>query len=327
LVCSEILRSICNAHSPTCAAREILIKDGGVTIQVPGDNWEDETVWIKANPNLGNTPKLDWMREQYTKAKNEGWSKRVEFLTKNLNIWQNARETWIPDEVYQRCAQPFFLAGMEGRPCYGGLDLGATNDFSALSLFFPAQSTDEKHRLFRFIWIPPDALKRRHQDGPSLQTWVDEGHVEVTSHFDNATDYGAIRNTVRDICTRADLRSIAFDRALSSYLVQDLTMDGVRMEPYNQGIMHISGAVKELERLIFIQEIEHDGNPAVRWMYTNVTMYRDNNDNYRPNKGKSSDKIDGVMADVMAVGEWMIRRADTSVSSYLLEDDSELITL
>jgi phage terminase large subunit-like protein len=82
-----------------------------------------------------------------------------------------------------------------------------------------------------------------------------------------------------------------------------------------------------LERLIFIQEIEHDGTPAVRWMYTNVTMYRDNNDNYRPNKGKSSDKIDGVMADVMAVGEWMIRRADTSVSSYLLEDDSELITL
>jgi phage terminase large subunit-like protein len=289
-----------------------------------GDDWELEANWIKANPNLGNTPKLDWMREQYTKAKNEGWSKRVEFLTKNLNIWQNARETWVPDEVYHACALPFALKEMEGRACHGGLDLAATSDFNALSLFFPKRHDDEANRLLRFYWIPEAAAERRHQDGPSFRTWADEGHMKITDG--NVTDYSIIRQDINAIVQIVDLRSLAFDRALSAYLVQDLTADGVRMEPFNQGIMHISPPTKELERLIVSGDLEHDGNPVTRWMYTNVTMYRDNNDNYRPNKGKSTDKIDGVMADIMAVGEWLIRRADTPVSSYLLEDDTELIT-
>lgn len=207
---------------------------------------------------------------------------------------------------------------LEGRYCFAGLDLAASSDFNAASFLFPPEY-GELPLLTRCFWIPEAKAEQRIKDNPNFKKWADEGYLELTPG--NVTDYGYIRNTFNRIrAAGIEIRTIAFDKQYSYSLIPDLIADGFNCETFSQGIMTISPMTKELEKMILSGTIIHDGNPVSRWMYGNVELYRDNNDNYRPIKGKREKKIDGVIADIMAVGQWFTEEAKPQPGSYLFNE-------
>jgi len=268
------------------------------------DDWEDERNWIKANPSIGITPTWEAMRSQYTKAKNEGETARINFLTKNLNIWTTVSKTWIKDEDWMRNAAPIDMGLLRGRECYGGLDLASVRDITALILFFPARNSDERHIALSYFWIPEDGADQRSRDDgvPYLQ-WIADGAIEATPG--NVTDYGWVKSRILDLCELYQPESIAYDRFNASQLVIELQEEGVKMEPFGQGFVSMSAPTRQIEKMILSGELNHGGNEVLRWMCGNVTLRIDPAGNIKMDKGKSQEKIDGMVALAMAIGEWM----------------------
>jgi phage terminase large subunit-like protein len=264
-----------------------------------GDDWNDETLWIKSNPNLGVSVRMDFLRDRYLKAKNEGGSKEVDFKTKNLNLWTDSERTWIPDEVWMlgnKGALP-----REGSSCYGGLDLASTRDICALVLIFP---TANGYELLPFFFIPElSAKERTSKDGVNYDRWVREGFIIQTPG--NVTDYGYIRQKVNELRQVYKIQSIAYDRYNASQLVIDMTGDGVKCNPMGQGFVSMSTPTKEMEKLVYEGKINHSGNPVLRWMISNVMIAQDAAGNIKVAKDKSTEKVDGVVASIMALGELM----------------------
>ena len=268
------------------------------------DDWEDERNWIKANPSIGITPTWEAMRSQYTKAKNEGETARINFLTKNLNIWTTVSKTWIKDEDWMRNAAPIEPDDLRGRECYGGLDLASVRDITALILFFPARNSDERHIALSYFWIPEDGADQRSRDDgvPYLQ-WVADGIIEATPG--NVTDYGWVKSRILDLCELYQPEAIAYDRFNASQLVIELQEEGVKMEPFGQGFVSMSAPTRQIEKMVLSGELNHGGNEVLRWMCGNVTLRIDPAGNIKMDKGKSQEKIDGMVSLAMAIGEWM----------------------
>lgn len=261
-----------------------------------GDEWEDRELWVKSNPNYKVSVKESYLDDRYIKAKNEGGTKEVDFKTKNLNIWTDSAETWIQDKTWMEC--DFGEVDTNGRVCFGGLDLASTRDINALVLFFPG----ERHVIKRFFFLPEDTVKDRSEK-VDYQTWVDQGHIEETPG--NVTDYNFIKARFREIAERYDLKSIAFDRWNSSQLVIDLLDEGFKMEPFGQGFASMSTPTRELEKLVLGKQINHEGDPVLRWMCSNVMLKKDPAGNIKIDKEKSHEKVDGMVALVMALGMYM----------------------
>lgn len=280
-----------------------------------GDDWQDPAVWVKPNPNLGLTPKLDWMKEQYTKAVNEGAYKRTEFLTKNLNVWTNQFATWIAPEKWVTLAREI---NVTGRECYVGLDLAATSDYNAACFFYPDPNGVAHYMSFMF-WLPDSQADKRGFDMPQVKQWIMDGRLKVTDG--NVVDYSVISDDILQAHGKHAITALAFDRAFSYSVVPVLFEQGLNLQPFSQGIMSISAPTKEFERIVLSGTLAHDGSPVTAWMLANVAIYQDGNGNIRPHKGKSTEKIDGIMAAVMAVGQWMTDKMKDPGGSYLFEDD------
>ena len=217
---------------------------------------------------------------------------------------------------------------MDLQYCYAGLDLAATNDFNAASFLFPPTYGQSKPLLTRFFWIPEAKAEQRIKNNPSFNKWADEGYLEITPG--NVTDYEYIRakfNKVRD--RGIDIKAVAFDKPYSYSLIPGLMADGFRCETFSPSLMSIGPMVKELEKMFFSGELIHDGNPVSRWMYGNVELYMGPNDLYRPTKNakKPEAKIDGVMADIFAVGQWKAEDSKPKAGSYLFEEGAKLLTI
>jgi phage terminase large subunit-like protein len=267
-----------------------------------GDDWEDEKVWIKANPNLDVSVKKSFLKERYKKAKNEGGSKEVDFKTKNLNIWTDTKEVWVPDDIFMSAAEKFDISELNGRQCFGGIDLASTRDISAFILLFP--DVAGKHIVLCYYFIPElSAQERIKKDGVNYGTWIKDGYIIETEG--NVTDYGYIRQIINELNKQYEIRRIAYDRWNSSQLIIDLTGDGFDCMPYGQGFASMSGACKELEKLIHAKQINHLGNPVLRWMNNNVIMKTDPAGNIKIDKSNSNEKVDGMVALVMALGNYM----------------------
>lgn len=283
------------------------------------DDWKDKRFWIKANPSLGRTPLINSMESLFTKAMNGGESAANGFKTKNLNVWVRSTKGWVKDEVWM--SAPRQKADMTGRIAYGGIDLASTADFSALSLFFPAIDGEEAHHLKWWFWLPEDAFEKRAVLFPIFREWLADGYIHLCPGA--VMDYGLIERTVKQAMADYDIRVIGIDPANAFQLRVKLEGDGVPMQVFSQGIMHMSHPTKELERLVNLGRIDHDENPVARWMVGNVEVWRDANDNIKLHKAKSTEKIDGVVASVIALGEYLT--LPPSSSSYLLADGAELM--
>jgi len=288
------------------------------------DDWADESVWIKANPQIGITPSWEYMRSKYTDAANKGGRAQVEFLTKNLNVWTRSHTTWIKDDTWVSLGADFTPEQLRGKRCYAGLDLATTTDICALCLLFPPDEDCEKYRVLFHFWCPKDnAIERSKRDRVDYVKWADDGWLTLTPG--NTTDYAYIRNEVMSIAETYQLHSVAYDRYNSSQLVIDLLSDGIRMEKFSQSVINMNAPTVDLEKNLLDGTIEHNDNPVMRWMMGNVAIHRDANGNIKINKAKAIEKVDGAVSMVMAWGQYMTYKVEPSFSSYLEDPDADVL--
>lgn len=273
------------------------------------DDWKDSKVWVKANPNLGVSVKMDDLERKFKRAL-ETPSSQNNFKTKHLDVWTNQVASWIPVETWDDCEAHYLPSDLEGRRCYAGLDLANTTDVAALSLVFPMD--DETYRILQYYWVPRDnAELRTRRDQVNYMPWVQGGYVEGTPG--NVIDYDTIRKRVNDLHTRYNIVELAIDRWNATQLATQLQGDGLTVVMFGQGFASMSGPMKELEALILSRRIQHNGCPVTRWMMGNVSAKTDAAGNVKPDKATSAEKIDGVVALIMAVGRAMVSVDPTSM--------------
>ena len=278
--------------------------------------WEREENWIKSNPNLGVSKKLDQMRRKAKQA-TEIPSNWVQFITKELNVWTQSETKWINLSSWRACGKwivdPEELAGRE---CYGGLDLSSTTDLTAWVLVFPPVRVGEPWKVLCRFFMPQDhIIEREKKDFVPFTAWLEGGHVFTTPG--NVVDYDFILEQIAQDLARYELKECAFDRWGSQKIVHDMVGLGFTQEEkearlgrpllvqFGQGFASMSGPSKELERVVLDGMLAHGDNPVLSWMASNVVVRIDPAENIKPDKEKSRERIDGIVALVMALGRAM----------------------
>jgi phage terminase large subunit-like protein len=273
------------------------------------EEWEDETAWAKANPNLGVSVKFDDLRRKAAMAK-EMPSALNPFLRLHMNIWTQAETRWIDPDKWSACGQSVDETGLQGRICYGGLDLSATTDITAFVLVFPPEVDGDLYKVLCRFWIPEDSMhERSRRDRVPYDAWVREGYISATPG--NTIDYDFLFDQVDQDAQRFDIQEIAFDRWGAARVSQVLEEQGMTMVQFGQGFASMSGPTKELERLILSKRIAHGNNPVLNWMMHNTVVRQDPAGNLKPDKERSIEKIDGVVAMVMGLDR-ATRHTDTT---------------
>ena len=266
--------------------------------------WDNPKMWIKSNPNLGVSLSADYLADQVTDAKNRPEAVR-NVMTKNVNLWVDAEKTWILDEAWMRCCGEMSVDDLAGCECWGGLDLSNISDITAYVLLFHER---DRFQLLPFFWIPKEKmLEKIRKENINYDLCVRAGYVKVTEG--NVIDYDFVKADILTIVSRYDLKSSAYDRWNSSQTIIDLQNEGMECNPFGQGYGSMSAPSKEFEKLVLSGRIEHFGNPVLRWMLASTVIKTDPAGNIKPDKEKSVQKIDGIVASIMALGEWMTAQA------------------
>ena len=262
----------------------------------PSDDVDDPKTWMKANPSLGVTIEEESFRQEL-KAAQDSPTSLNSFLRYRLNLWTDAFDTWILDSKWQACERE--LPNLDGRPCYAGLDLSSTTDVTALSLVFPLDGGC--YAVKPYFWIPGDSAEQRERrDKVPYLTWERQGFITLTDG--NVVDYDLVRAELGRLAARYSVRQVAIDRWNATQLSTQLQGDGFNVVAFGQGFASMSAPTKELERLVLGGQLQHDGNPVMRWMVSNAAIEQDPAGNIKPSKKKSVERIDGVVATAMALG-------------------------
>ena len=263
------------------------------------EDWSDEKNWYKVNPSLGFTFGIDRMRDAFREAQ-QNPADEVTFRWLRLNQWVNSTVAWIPDAIYEKGNIPIDYEALKGRSCYAGLDLSSSEDVTALVLIFPPRDEEEKYIMLPFFWVPEDTIpKRIRKTSVPYDKWVAQGYMYATPG--NVIDYAYIQNKIGELSETYHILEIAFDRWGSQMLVERLSEMGLVVVPFGQGFSSMSAPSKMFYELLMEGEMIHGGNPVMRWMAANVVIDTDPAANIKPTKAKSMDKIDGVVAAIMAL--------------------------
>ena len=281
------------------------------------DDWSDEENWRKANPSLGYTIPIDRVRDAYREASQNPAEENV-FRQLRLCQWVNSTVRWIPDHIYEQGNRPIDLESLKGRDCYGGLDLSSSGDITAFVLMFPPRTETEPYYMLPFFWVPEDTIPLRvKRASVPYDVWVRQGYLMSTEG--NVIHYGFIEKVIEQLGELYHIREIAFDRWGAVQMVQNLEGAGFTVVPIGQGYRDMSPPTKAFYELLMKGEIIHGGNPVMRWMAGNVVVETDPAGNIKPTKAKSTEKIDGIVAAIMALDR-CIRNAGQQGSVY---DDPE----
>ncbi|MDR1464724.1 MAG: terminase large subunit [Oscillospiraceae bacterium] len=272
-------------------------------------DWQDEANWRACNPSMGVTCQIDDYRTDYRNALTDPVLEN-QFKQLYLNVWVNNAVRWMPSADWRKCAFPVVPQRLEKRVCYGGLDLSSTTDLTAFVLVFPPKDPEDeadKYQILPFFWIPEEQMQKRiKRDHVRYDEWVRDGFLMTTPG--NAVDYTFIEHFIVELHKKYNIKEFAFDPWNSGMLVQKLENEGMKAFEFGQGYKSMSPATKNLERLILTQRIAHGGNPVLEWMMGNVYVEHDAAANIKPNKDKSSEKIDGVVALVMALDRALVHQ-------------------
>ena len=276
------------------------------------DDWMSEDNWYKANPMLGITPKLEFMRDQFQKAITEGGETEVQFKTKNLNIYTDAAKVWISDELYTELANNKSSEELQGLECYVGVDLAAIVDLTAVTAFFPAQEGLEKAYYKTMYFCPEAKFEKVRVDGVMYSEFFKGGWVKKTEG--NIIDDGQIYDYIVDLASQFDVKLIGYDPWRSTELVLKLQNSGFNCGLVRQGY-YMSPAIEYWEKLMRSNNVEHDGSPVTRWQMANVEFDRDTNDNRKVIKAskKVERKVDGPVSIINSMVGYLdtIRKQQT----------------
>lgn len=264
-----------------------------------GDDIEDPKVWAKANPNLGVSVLLENMKAEAAKAKRDPAYLNT-FMRLHLNVWTEQDIRWMPMREWDACGGIVDEASLENRPCYMGLDLAQVNDLTALALLFPPDNRDSGVFDVLMRFYAPETVVRQRGD---YQVWRDRGLLTVTPGA--ATDYAFVREDIIKLASKYQVRRLAYDRFLAGQLAQELKTEGIPVEPFGQGYKSMSDPTKGLMRLVLDRRIRHGGHSILRWNASNLVVTQDPAANIKPDKSKASEKIDGVVALITALGAEM----------------------
>ncbi len=278
------------------------------------EDWEDEANWYKVNPSLGYTVDIERLRDAYREAK-QNPADEVTFKWLRLNMWVSSTVAWIPDAIFMKGNEEIDLASLEGRDCYGGLDLSSTGDITALVLMFPPRDEDEKYILLPFFWVPEETIPQRVKAASvPYDIWERQGYLLSTEG--NVIHYDFIEKFINDLAEKYHIVEIAVDRWNATQMIQNLEGDGFTMVPFGQGFASMSGPTKDFYRLLMEGQIIHGGHPVLRWMAGNVVVDTDPAGNIKVTKAKSKEKIDGIVAAIMALDRCIRNQTEPQGSVY-----------
>lgn len=268
-----------------------------------GDDWNDEQNWFKANPLLGNGLKIEAIRVEYTKAINQP-SKIPNFKTKHLNMWVDAPQIWIPQEIWQRNkVDEIPIEKFRDYGAFAGLDLSTTIDITCFIVLSEPDDNDCRY-LKPFFFCPQDMIQRKSkEDRVPYDYWVQQGYIIATPG--STVDYKTVESYVRENYRELNVTRVEADRWNCESMAQNLIEDDYSISYFGQDIGNISFPTKQFEKLVYDGKILHDGNPVLTWMLAGCVVIRDPNDNIKVHKGKSNNggrRVDGIVAAIMALG-------------------------
>lgn len=278
------------------------------------DDWTDQKVWEKANPSLDITVSVDRVRAACESAKQNPAEENT-FRQLRFNQWVKQAIRWMPMDRWDKCTTTFDEEMLEGRVCYGGLDLSSTTDVTAFVLVFPPTEEDDRYYVLPYFWIPEESIDLRvKRDHAPYDLWEKSDQLYTTEG--NVVHYGFIEKFIEELGERFNIREIAFDRWGAVQMVQNLEGMGFTVVPFGQGFKDMSPPTKELMKLVLEQKVAHSGHPVLRWMMDNIYIRTDPAGNIKPDKEKSTEKIDGAVATIMALDRAIRCGNDTSASVY-----------
>jgi len=265
------------------------------------DDWRDEKVWRKANPGLDTILPRSYLRKQVGDAKT---MTSKENIVKRLNfcLWTEQAKRWLNMVKWDECGRdPIDRAALRGLHAKAGLDASSTSDFTAFVLMFRVAG---KFVILPFLFLPEDTLAERvKKTGLRFDLWAKEGLIFLTPG--NQVDYSFIRKVIKEQADLYNIGEIAFDPWNISDLVTQLQGDGFTMVPVRQGFATLSPPSKEFEKYTLSATLFHGGHPVLRWMAGNTATEEDAAGNIKPSKIRSSEKIDGIVASIMALDRWI----------------------
>ena len=278
------------------------------------EDWTSPKVWKKCNPSLGETIGIDKVKTACESAK-QNPGEENSFRQLRLNQWVKQAVRWMPMDKWYKCAFAVREDDLIGRVCYGGLDLSSTTDITAFVLVFPPFDEDDKYIILPYFWIPEDTLDLRvKRDHVPYDVWERQGYLQTTEG--NVVHYGYIEKFIEQLGKKFNIREIAFDRWGAVQMVQNLEGMGFTVVPFGQGFKDMSPPTKELMKLTLEQKLAHGGHPVLRWNMDNIFIRTDPAGNIKADKEKSTEKIDGAVATIMALDRAIRCGNDTSESVY-----------
>lgn len=311
--------SICwELHDYAIKCRDGIISDpsflGVIYAADEGDDWHDEKVWKKANPNLGVSVKLSFLRDEH-RAACASPARENTFKRLYLNMWTEQESRWLPMDAWDRCAGPAITeVDLRGRRCWGGLDLSNTSDIASLVYVFPVEPAEAILRgwgggdggtiyavLPRFFLPADSADKRLRNNRVPYPTWAQQGLITLTPG--NVIDHERIREQVLKDFGEFSIQEIAYDPWNAIQLCSRLHgEDGVPMIEHRQGFASMAAPTKAMEAAVLGVRLWHGGHPIMRWAASNVVVSQDAAGNIKPNKAKAFEKIDPIVSLIMALG-------------------------
>lgn len=286
------------------------------------DDWTDPKVWYKANPSLGITIQEDKVKAACESARQNPAEENA-FRQLRLNQWVKQSIRWMPMEKWDKCAFQIDEDALRGRICYGGLDLSSTTDMTAFVLVFPPLEPEDKYIILPYFWVPEETLDLRvRKDRVPYDLWERQGYLKTTEG--NVVHYGFIEKFIEELGMKYNIKEIAFDRWGAVQMTQNLEGMGFTVVPFGQGFKDMSPPTKELMKLTLEQKISHGGHPVLRWNMDNIFIRTDPSGNIKADKEKSTEKIDGAVATIMALDR-AIRCGNIEVNS--VYDERGLLVL
>lgn len=263
------------------------------------DDWKDESVWVKSNPNIEVTVKPSYIRKEIRKAINTP-SDEVNVKTKTLNMWCDAETVWIPEHYILNSSKEIRLDDFAGMDCYMGIDLSSTSDLTCAAFMFP---TEDKYYFKVKYYLPEMALQERRFK-ELYGEWRRQGLITITPG--NVTDYDYILNDIMDMRDKVYIQKIAYDTWNATQFTINAEEKGLPMEPFSQVLGNFNRPTKEMERLLLSGKAFIDNNVINRHCFRNVVMARDRNGNTKPSKQFEEKKIDGVIGMLEALGVYLV---------------------
>ena len=282
-----------------------------------GDDWTDPQTWWKANPNLRISLKEDTIREDCLAAQENPAAENT-FKRLHLNLWTEQETRFIPMNKWDACDTEVDAEALKGRKCYAGLDLSTRYDLTCLSLVFPPIEAEEPYKVLPFFFIPADEMRERERkDHVDYSVWARQGFVDPTPG--DIVDHEYVKAKAVSLKEDYDILEVAFDRWGAVEISTAMDRAGFVMVPFGQGYGSMGGPTKELLALILGGRFAHGGHPVLRWNASAVTVKQDPAGNVKPIKPermKSANRIDGIVATIMALDRAIRNESEVGPSIY-----------